>query len=386
MYGLLSSKGSYAVDCLIAYKPENFRSVSFSKKSYSYECPYNLPEITEGDKLVIVSGFLHELRRNKIDIEETINNFRKDFTKIFLIDHYDSFQLDFDEQVMSLFDSVMKVSGVYKDKDLYNFVVGSATSNGRWTEKVEPKKFKYSAKSIEKIYLSAPCILGTVPILRQKVRSFYNDSKFRRMLMSSLENVEELIPEKISVTNPPPKTVHFVGSLTHIQRAEATQKIKDSKLSLIGGITSIPNNISGFNGNGIAELSPSEKETLTKKLAPILIKPLNRLSYRSTMRQCKSILSITGYGEIAFRMAEAWSKKRVLVCQDVSHADIRYPLENGVNVVFCRPDLTDLIDILEDIECNFGKYVEIAERGYLDWQNYSTNWKETVEQSFLPIL
>ncbi len=54
------------------------------------------------------------------------------------------------------------------------------------------------------------------------------------------------------------------------------------------------------------------------------------------------------------------------MCQDLSHARMMFPFAPGRNVLSFRPDLTDLADILDDIECNYRTYISIAEQGYRD--------------------
>src|SRR5205814_5315295 len=122
-----------------------------------------------------------------------------------------------------------------------------------------------------------------------------------------------------------------------------------------GGITSVPSFVTGLKGIGMARLTPAERQDLTKRISSegLMTRPMNRLRYQLSMADCKAVVSITGYGELCFRMAEAWANRRVLVCQDLSHVKTLFPFEAGRNVVYCRPDLSDLIEILEDIECNF---------------------------------
>ena len=103
------------------------------------------------------------------------------------------------------------------------------------------------------------------------------------------------------------------------------------------------------------------------------------------MLSCKAVLSVAGVGEVCFRMAEAWAMRRVLVCQDLSHARLLFPLKAGHNVVFCRPDLSDLGDILADIEQNFPRYVDIAEQGHHDWRDWCAGVEQVLAEAFAPL-
>jgi hypothetical protein len=62
-----------------------------------------------------------------------------------------------------------------------------------------------------------------------------------------------------------------------------------------------------------------------------------------------------------------------------------FPFAPGRNVVYCRPDLTDLVDILDDIECNYRNYIAIAEQGYRDWLAWSRDVHAVTRQGFAPL-
>ncbi len=102
-----------------------------------------------------------------------------------------------------------------------------------------------------------------------------------------------------------------------------------------------------------------------------MVPRISRPRYRLDMLASKAVVSIVGHGEICFRMAEAMGMGRLLVTQDLSHVEMQFPFRDRENVVYCRPDLADLVDILDDVECNFGRYRPIAERGRADFLAYS---------------
>jgi hypothetical protein len=151
-----------------------------------------------------------------------------------------------------------------------------------------------------------------------------------------------------------------------------------------GGITGVPAFVTGLRGNGMARLGPGEQKALTGRIADdgILVPCLSRPRYLVSMWDCKAVISITGYGELCFRMAEAWANRRILVCQDLSHVRTLFPLAPGRNVVYCRPNLADLTDILDDIECNFGNYIDVAEQGHKDWLEWSGGFERVLADGF----
>ena len=191
----------------------------------------------------------------------------------------------------------------------------------------------------------------------------------------------------LNASAPPRHTVHFYASLTHVQRATAARKLRRSSIPWKGGITSVPPFVTGLRGNGMAQLTPGEHIALTNRMADdgILSPNLSRLQYQVGMWDCKAVISITGYGELCFRMAEAWAGRRILVCQDLSHVRTLFPLVSGRNVLYCRTDLSDLTDILDDIECNYRNYIDIAEQGHQDWLEWSAEFGEVLRKGFEPL-
>src|SRR5262249_5227558 len=113
----------------------------------------------------------------------------------------------------------------------------------------------------------------------------------------------------------------------------------------------------------------------------LMARPLDRFRYLASMSDCKSVVSIVGHGEMCYRMAEAWSNRRILVCQDISHVRTLFPFKPGCNVVYCRPDLSDLVDLLDDVECNFSNYIDIAEQGRRDWIEWCSRVTEVLDYS-----
>lgn len=116
-----------------------------------------------------------------------------------------------------------------------------------------------------------------------------------------------------------------------------------------------------------------------------MVDRIPRWRYRLGMRECKAVLSLVGHGELCYRMGEAWAARRVLVCQDLSHLRMRFPLEAGRNVVYCPPDLSDLVAILDDIEVKFARYVNIAEQGHADWRAWSAQSIDVFRADFAPL-
>jgi hypothetical protein len=389
MIGLLTKPGSYAIDCLTVCSKTPLASVDLSGLGLpDYRCPYDLPVIRSGDHLIIVSGWLFGLRQQGIDVvDRVLAPLRERFSVIIGFDQADPFQLDFPNEVIEMMDVVLKVNGVYKDADLYNYVVGAPTPDGRWTEKAEPREANYAAINLNKLRLSIPCFLGVSPGMRALTRRIYAKSMPVRAARALGDRLLDRVSRPGVLDRAPKHTVHFFASLSHIQRLTAARLLKRSSLRWRGGITSVPPFVTGLRGVGMTRLTDSQRQTLAAEISAegLVTRPRNRFSYQLGMSDCKAVLSVTGYGELCFRMAEAWANRRVLVCQDISHVRTLFPFQPGMNVVYCRPDLSDLEDILDDIECNYQNYVDIAERGHRDWRKWSHDLNRIMREGFAPL-
>lgn len=377
------------VDCLVAIGDLPLASVETQCLGLpAYVCPYGLPSITEGESLIVVSSWLKELRKHGFDtVEQVLQPLRKRFDRIIGVDHADPFLLDFDDSTIQQLDAVLKVHGVFRDPDLYNYAVGAVTPNGRWTEKVEPLPHLRSAEALKKVHLGIPCFLAMVPLVRKLTRRFYNRSRVRRLAFEIGDVLQDSFARPAGKSRPPRLTAHFYASLTHGQRAIAARMLRRSSLPWAGGITRVPKYVQGLDGIGITSLSTEDRQHLEDRLRDegIIAPKLNRFRYQTSMWDTKAVLSITGFGELCFRQAEAWANRRILVCQNLSHVNTLFPLQPGRNVVYCRPDLSDLVDLLEDIECNYHRYAPIAEQGYENWQAWCRRAREVLIQGYQPL-
>lgn len=387
---LLSTRGCAMVDALVAVGELPLAAVDTrSMELPAYACPYGLPAIDGGETLVIVSSWLKSLRGQGYDVSHhVLPLLRRRFDRIVAIDHADPFLLDFTDEVIEQVEVVMKVHGVFKDPELYNYAVGAITPRGRWIEKLERLGKDYRPENLRKVRLAIPCFVSVAPLVRQRTRPFYGRSRVHCAAYAAADLALGRLSRPISTRRPPRLTVHFYGTLTHGQRAIAARMLRKSSLPWVGGITQVPDCVQGYGDRiGITEFSPAERQEVENALRKdgVMVNGLNRIAYQASMWDAKVVLSIAGFGELCFRQAEAWANRRVLVCQDMSHVETLYPLKPGRNVVYCRPDLSDLVEILEDIECNFSRYAPIAEQGYRDWLEWSANVREVIRTGYAPL-
>ncbi len=384
MIAILTTRGAYAVDALVASGLVALGAPDAEAWQLPpYACPYGLPVARGADTVLVVSSWLRGLDGGTADPIEVLSGLARRF-RVIGLDHSDAFALDFSDAEIRLMERVLKVNGVYTDAKLYNHVVGAQTPDGRWTELLEPRPVPYSSDSLAKLRPSLPCFVGAAPWLRRRTRLLYGHSLPQRVLRGWADSLSERRQAPPPQSRSPRRGVHFRGALTHMQRRDALRRLAAEGVDHVGGLTHIPRAIAGYEGSGLRWLSPAEREALRASLLRerLLSRPKNRLSYLRELRGAKVVLSIVGYGELCFRMAEAWAEGRVLVCQDLSHARVLYPLQAGRNAVFCRPDLSDLAAVLREVTEDFERYREIGAQGYEDWRRYLSELPQHLAQAF----
>jgi hypothetical protein len=389
-YLLLSAPGSYALDALVASglvplaapAPDVLRSLGLP----AYSCPYGLPIAAEGRGIIVVSSWLQVLEARGANRLECLGRLSERFGLVG-VDQADPFRLDLSDAECRTLRVLAKVNGTYRDSELYGFAVGAGTPDGSWTRKIQPGA-RYAAENLEKLRTSVPCFIGTIPWLRRRTRPFYRPSFARRVLAGLGDQLAARHTPMLDPQRPPPRTIHFRGSLTHVQRLDALRRLAAARVSWAGGLTAVPSVISGFGGFGLGRPAPAERSALEREIRGegLWAPAIDRFRYLREIASCKAVLSIAGYGEVCFRMAEAWAARRVLVCQDLSHVRTLYPLEPGRNVVYCRPDLDDLPALARDIEERYPHYAAIAEQGHRDWLEWSRDPVARVREGFGPAL
>jgi hypothetical protein len=381
--GVLAMKGSYAVDALLAWRRIPCAHVALDA---SWLNPYQLPRVDRGRTVLVASNWLQWLADQGLDpVQHGLLPLRRRFSRLIGLDQADPVQLDFPEAVMQALDVVLKVNGVFRDRDLYNWIVGAPTPDGNWTQKRHSRGQPYTNASLDKVTLSVPCFLGTSAWFRRRTRRFYDHGHWRRLLAGAGDLLVEALPLLPARRR---AVVHFAGALTHGQRLTAARMLCLGGIRWHGGLTSVPTAVAGLHGVGLTQLSPVARAALEDAVRreSLAFAPRNRLRYLMGMRNCRAVLSVTGYGEVCFRMAEAWAMNRVLVCQDLSHVETLLPLQAGENVVFCRPDLADLVEVLRSVDAKPDEAQRIAEQGARIWRRWISDPHRVLSKAFAPLL
>jgi hypothetical protein len=67
------------------------------------------------------------------------------------------------------------------------------------------------------------------------------------------------------------------------------------------------------------------------------------------------------------------------VCQDLAHVRMMYPLHDRENVLFCRPDLADLADRVDELLADEPLRQRIAGQGRRSFHRWERRWREQLE-------
>lgn len=386
---LLSEPGNYYFDTLAAWA-----DCVFSPRLLE-GCPlrptsnhYRLRESDEVGGVVISTGWLRQQTAGDSSLAtDTLAAIRGRGRRIALMDDCDAFESSAGNDLLNLADLVLKPNGVYRDRDLYNFYVGACTPSGQWTDKIDRRPASVEPANLEKFRLAPPCFAGLASHLRKRIRPLYAKSWLRRFAAEIADDYLRARAGVLRVSSPPPLTAGFLGSLTHVQRIAGVRCLRRSQLRVRAGITGVPDIVGGFGMSSRYRLNHGEKQVFALQVQRegLQAAPLAPRAYSRSLQDCKAVVSLVGHREVCFRMAEALASRRVLVCQDLSHVQCSFPFQNRFNVIFCRPDLSDLIDILDDIECHFHRYIPVAEQGYLDWITWSANIVDVIDGLYAPL-
>lgn len=346
-----------------------------------------LPAVESGPVALIGSAWARAAALKGIDVAETVLPWlRQRFSRVVGLDQEASFQLEFSDDVAAALDVVIKPNGLYLDREFYGQEVGAWTANGTWTGKNRPRHDARQDLPPPTLHGGAPGFITEAPAMRALRRRTLG--VVARAGQAAMDAWSGSRVRPMNARQPPRATAHFLGQLSHVQRAEGVRRIRRAGLPFFGGITGVPARINGLNGRRWAEPDEAARRALYAGLANenLTSRPMPRWAYRSSLAHAKAVVSLVGHGEICYRMAEAWAARRILVCQNISHAHTAFPFRNGRNVIFCQPDLSDLTDILEDIEINFHNYLAVAEQGHADWVDWAAQAEQQLLAQFAPVL
>jgi hypothetical protein len=281
------------------------------------------------------------------------------------LDGGDDFQLGFPPQAVERMRLLLKAQGVYRDRDLFNYELGAWHGrSGSWTEKSRPRRDRYTDAQLAKVRLSVPCLLMDVPAFKRAARRQWGIPVPARTARNAIELVTWQVMHRIPVRRT--RDVHCLVKLTHMQRVDALRALEG--LDGTQGIASVPRYVAGADGRDVdAEVSP-------------FMRPgFGRFGFIVDLMRHKVVVAPTGYGELGQRHGLALQTGCVLVCQSLEHVETMFPFRDGENVVYCRPDLSDLRRTVDGLLGDERRRAAIARRGLSDYREWAGQWREVLE-------
>jgi glycosyltransferase involved in cell wall biosynthesis len=342
--------------------------------------PFKLPLADSADAVLMSSYFYRWLKREHPDaIGRVFDRLERVASIVVGLDAADELALYFPPSAMERFTLVLKAMGVYRDRDLYNYEVGVLVPRGRWTEKIQPRSERYSDEMLGKLRLSIPFFLRDAPAIRHAVRRrdtremLSVSRKISPLEVKGREAVDRLLYRALASTpiSGRRQDVHCIATLTHVQRLEAVKRLSEFSGSM--GITGIPQNVLGT--EYMYQLPADFRAHLEQETAPYLHPPVGRIRYQFSLARHKIGVAPTGYGELTYRHGEALRAGAALVCQSLAHVELMFPLDDGRNVVFCKPDLSDLAERVRELLADDERRVRIARTGREDFVNWQDQWR-----------
>lgn len=304
------------------------------------------------------------------------------------LDGPDRFSLTFPPSAMKRFEIVIKVQGIYRDRDLYNYVVGPQFDGANWTEKSRPQSERYDSADLEKLRLSLPSFVTEFPAIRRRTRARETgEAAMARRRIGRAERIardliEDVLVHSVGIANSHWRTldVHCLTGLSHVQRIEAMRLLEG--FSGTQGIAPtqgfVPELIAGTEYGG-AKLPPELARELADEANSYAREQVGRLRFLFELRRHRVAFAPTGYGEIGNRHGLALMSGAALVCQDLSHVELMLPMIDRENVAFCRPDLSDLRatvqEMLDDDELR-NRVAAAGRQSYLSWVR---SWRRLLE-------
>jgi hypothetical protein len=166
--------------------------------------------------------------------------------------------------------------------------------------------------------------------------------------------------------------VHCVMALTHVQRFEALERV--SVFSGRQGIATLPEHVNGTEFGW--SLPPDVRSRLVARAEAYRTTPVNRARYLAQLSRHRIGVAPTGYGELGQRHAAVLFAGAVLVCQDLEHVEMMFPLEDRNNAVFCRPDLSDLAAVIRELLADPAERHTIARNGRESILHWARDWRQ----------
>lgn len=348
--------------------------------------PFGLPEDDRADVVLLTSYWRSWLAtHHPDDVGRVMRVLERSANVIVGLDGTDYFELGFGAECLENVSTIIKFQGVFRDRDLYNFDVGPWHPHANWSEKLRPKQLRYRDEDLEKIRLSVPCLMMDLPGLLRSARRYESGAPSTTAHGLSLTQrrlravAEEAFSAAVRVapTRRRRFDVHCLATLTHVQRLDAIRRLDG--FSGVHGIDRIPLTVAGLEADPATAPSEDARRVLVNAAAPYLRPRLGRVRYIGEMCRHRVVVAPTGYGELGQRHGWGLRTGAALVCQDLNHVELMFPFRDRENVAFCRPDLTDLEAVVQELLHDEGLRRRIAEEGRRSFAVWASEWRSQLE-------
>jgi hypothetical protein len=344
--------------------------------------PFGLPEAEAADAVLVTGYWLQWLRRTHPDRAEQVLDAVDRRGRVTIgIDGADQFELGITPRDLARFPLTLKFQGVFRDRDLYNYDLGPWYPDAIWSVKRRPKRERYSDADLERLWLSVPCTMLDLPGVRRSARRYETGTArtvaddigpARRAGRAAAELALRPVLRAAPVGHRL-RDVHLVATLTHGQRLEACRRLE--RFSGARGLNLPP--VVYPRGESVHDAATRDRVRL--QAADLQRPVVGRLRFVAEMTLHRVVVAPTGYGELGQRHGWALRTGAALVCQDLSHVQMMYPMRDRENVVFCRPDLADLEDRVGELLADEQLRRGIALEGRRSFHRWERRWREQLD-------
>jgi hypothetical protein len=340
--------------------------------------PFGLAPVERADVVLVSTTWYQWLAaRHPDSIDAVFRALERSAGVIVGVESNDELQLGLPPEGLQRMACLIKGGGLYRDRELYNYEVGPRFPGARWVERTRPRASRYAPRELEKLRMSIPCFLWVAPGARRRLRARREEQRhFERLARDVAEGLLSPLLATAGARGTRSYEVHCVGSLTHIQRLEALRLM--AGLNGHRGITAVPERVSGLPG---AEpfwhgepLTGQTHNDLVQAAQPYMRPATSRISYQLDLCRHRVAIAPCGHGELTYRHAEALAAGAALICQDLSHAETMFPFEDRANVLYCRPDLSDLRTVLVEVLNEDALRRQIGAEGRRVYRTWARDW------------
>lgn len=372
----------WATSIMLATPGIDFCTLSAEALGLDYSPnPFGLTCSDSVDVVVVsTTWYLWLMERHPDSVDQTFGKLERLATAIVGLDASDEFALSLPPAAFERFSIVLKPQGLYRDRELYNYHVGSTAPGANWTGKTDPRSDRYSVRDLDKLRLSVPCILLDFPAIRRAARR--REESAATTLDRRMPRQERILRDVADaalgslVGHAPvrarPWEVHCLVQLSHVQRIEALRYL--SGFSGVRGITAIREAVQGTPEGW--KPSPEARAQITAEAAPFMHPAVPRSRFMYQLCRHRIGVAPTGFGELGQRHAAIMLSGAALVCQDLGHVEMMFSIEGERNAVFCKPDLSDLRSTVQALLADEDRRLAVASNGRASLAGWMTGWRE----------